>query len=128
MVDFVINDLILNTSHIISNIQPKNINEIRNQKSYIAQLTDKTKEEHYELKKFLREHLYKHKTVQQMTDRAKIMVKFLFGNYMVNKDKKLNEFHQNFDQLDEPDKARVIADYIAGMTDRFAISEYNRLI
>ena len=63
-----------------------------------------------------------------MTDRAKIMVKFLFSNYMTNKDKKINEFHHNFDQLDEPDKARVIADYIAGMTDRFAISEYNRLV
>ena len=63
-----------------------------------------------------------------MTDRAKIMVKFLFSNYMKNKDKKINEFHHNFDQLDESDKARVIADYIAGMTDRFAISEYNRLV
>ena len=61
-----------------------------------------------------------------MTKKAKIMIRALFDSYM-SEDVKIIDNLDLEKGLDPTKKARKIADYIAGMTDRFAISEYNRL-
>jgi dGTPase len=67
------------------------------------------------LKRFLFQHLYRHPQVQQMTELARQVVAELFAAYVAEPDQM------------RPDRLRAIADYIAGMTDRFAQREHERL-
>ncbi len=73
------------------------------------------------LKRFLFQHLYRHPQVQQMTDLARQVVLELYEAYAAEPNQMRPEFAQR------PDRARAIADYIAGMTDRFAQREHQRL-
>jgi dGTPase len=64
-----------------------------------------------------------------MTDKAKLMVEVLFERYMSDPGQMPGEFNSRAtaNEVDESIRARVVADYVAGMTDRFAIAEHDRL-
>jgi dGTPase len=85
--------------------------------------TPAMKAENANLKRFLLQHLYRHPRVVAMTDRAGRIVRDLFGGFMAEPGRLPAQYHR----LAEADKARTIADYIAGMTDRYAIREHGRL-
>jgi dGTPase len=74
-----------------------------------------------ELKRFLFANLYRHPVVQQQRDRAEQVLRELFQLYLSNPG------HLPADFADGEDHARACADYIAGMTDRFALKEHERL-
>lgn len=74
-----------------------------------------------ELKQFLFRNLYRHQRVVQTTSRAKEVVRELFAAYIDD----AQQMPASYAQRD--DRHRAVADYIAGMTDRFAIREYERL-
>jgi len=76
-----------------------------------------------ELKRFLRENLYWHYQVLRMTDKARRIINDLFAAFM--SDPRL--LPPQYQQRAREDKPRAIADYIAGMTDRYAIREHRRL-
>ena len=83
------------------------------------------------LKRFLRENLYNHYRVHRMTSKAQRTLTALFDAFM-HEPRLLKPAHQaKIKQLEAEDgdsgRARVVADYIAGMTDRYAITEYRRL-
>ena len=75
-----------------------------------------------QLKSFLLHHLYRHPQVMQTTDWAKQVVGELFAAYLA-KPQEMPEGHAKRDNL-----PRAVADYIAGMTDRFASREHARLV
>ena len=79
------------------------------------------KAENSALKAFLRDHLYQHYQVLRMTSKAHRIVKDLFGAFLSDP-RMLPPQYQ-----DEADQARGVADYVAGMTDRYAMKEYRRL-
>jgi dGTPase len=79
------------------------------------------REESQVLKTFLLRNLYRHPRVVETTGRARQVVADLFETYMQRPDE-LPEAHGR-----HPNRARAVADYIAGMTDRFAIREHERL-
>ena len=79
--------------------------------------------EHKELKHFLRVNLYQHYQVRRMTNKARRIITDLFGAFM--EDPRL--LPPQYQQMAIADKSRAIADYIAGMTDRYAIREHRRL-
>ncbi|MFQ3362922.1 MAG: dGTPase [Woeseiaceae bacterium] len=64
----------------------------------------------------------------EMTNRAEIMIQGLFDKYMLDNDALPDDFNEILKGKTEMLRARKIADYIAGMTDRFAIAEFKRLI
>jgi dGTPase len=76
-----------------------------------------------ELKRYLLQNLYRHPRVVAMTEKAGEIVQNLFAGFMAEPER-LPEQHR---ELAANDKARTIADYIAGMTDRYAIREHARL-
>ena len=83
------------------------------------------------LKKFLRDNLYFHPTVYRMTWRARQVVRALFDAYLQDT-RLLTPKYQAFAKRYEADdgdagRARAIADFIAGMTDRYAMREYGQL-
>jgi len=128
LVSYVINDLVVNTNKLIEKLAPNSIKDIRNTKSYIVGFSENIRAEHQELKSFLRENLYRHQAVQKMTQQAEKMVKNLFKEYMSDSRTLPVQLSSELKKSNDRKKARKIADYIAGMTDRFAISEHERLL
>jgi len=84
-------------------------------------------EQHVSLKRFLHKHLYSHEQKLDMTRRAQAIVKDLFVAYSDNPSSMPRQFAEQASKLDEAGQARVIADYIAGMTDRYAIAAHEEL-
>jgi dGTPase len=84
-----------------------------------------------ELKRFLRERLYRHYRVHRMTSKAQTVIKALFDAFMQDIRLLPGEARQDAQQREKEHgvdgRARAAADYIAGMTDRYAILEYNRM-
>ena len=85
----------------------------------------------YTLKTFLREHVYKHYKVRRMTSKARRVMRELFEVFF-NDPTLMPDEHQatvtRLESIQGPaGRARAVADYIAGMTDRYAILEHRRL-
>ena len=87
--------------------------------------------QHLELKHFLREHVYRHQRVLRMTTKAKRVVRELFAAFMDEPRLMPEEYRDTAQRAEQRNgvsgRARTVADYIAGMTDRYAIVEYGRL-
>ncbi len=129
MINKVVTDLIDTTQQRIDAIAPGSIQDVREHKEPIVALSEDVFEMHTSLKRFLNKKLYQHDKVREMTDKAKAMVEVLFERYMTDPGQLPADFSVRASAAADntPEKARVVADYIAGMTDRFAIAEYDRL-
>jgi len=109
-----------------------NIEDVRRQRFPLVVMSEAVHAEHVTLKRFLHANLYRHPRVLAMTDRARIVLRELFTTLMrdiellprEHRDAAANAEHNSGTAA----RARVVADYVAGMTDRFAISEHRRLI
>jgi dGTPase len=127
MINRVVTDLIETSRAAIAKAAPTSTDEVREQPRALIAFTDAVFDEHRELKKFLGENMYRHSAVVLMTDRAREIVRSLFDKYMRCPEEMPEEFSSRSTSGGESVKARVVADYIAGMTDRFAIAEFERL-
>jgi len=124
-------DVIAQTASALSVAAPASIEDVRLQPSALVGMSDPMQVDHLELKRFLREHVYRHHRVIRMTSKAQRVIKKLFEAFM--SDAKLLPA-EHFEAVEravmaagESGRARVVADYVAGMTDRYAILEHQRL-
>ena len=122
MINILVVDLCTQTTKNIEAINPKNINDIR-QAHYLASFSSGMSEKNLALKQFLRKNLYQHYKVNRMSAKAERIIRELFAVFFADIGLMPHEFQQHA----KSDKARAVADYIAGMTDRFAIREHKRL-
>lgn len=127
MIDRVVSDLIETTRSNIDTASPDSIDGVRDLAQPLVALSEQVLEEHQSLKRFLFRNLYQHDKVQDMTGRAQQMLETLFERYMGNPAEMPEEFAVPAGAGDQAGQARIVADYIAGMTDRFAIAEHERL-
>lgn len=104
----------------------KTVADVRGRKKNIARFSPEMEAKNKKLKKFLIEKLYRHNRVIRMADKADRILKELFKAYL--RAPKLLPPHV-FSLIDKGsrDEHRVICDYVAGMTDRFALDEYKKL-
>ncbi len=128
MIDTVVTDLIENTQRNIEAADPQSINDVRKADTAMVLLSDEIYEQHVALKRFLKEHLYSHEKKLEMTYRAQAIVRDLFRIYITDVSRMPDEFCGAAQQQNESGRARVVADYIAGMTDRYAIAEHERIV
>jgi dGTPase len=91
------------------------------QSSLLAAFSDNQVEENRELKRFLRHNLYQHYQVLRMTSKAARIIGDLFQAFMSDP-RLLPPQYQKSDN-----QPRAVADYVAGMTDRYAMKEHRRL-
>jgi dGTPase len=124
MIDHVVSDLIERTKSRLEELEPSSIDDIRNAQAEIVGFSDEVRQKHVSLKRFLNKQLYQHEKVQSMTRQARAMIERLFDRYMSDPEQMSREFA---DRASREEKPRVVSDYIAGMTDRFAIAEHERL-
>jgi dGTPase len=122
MINTLVTDLIRQSESNISSQAPSTLEAVRNAPALIA-YSPEISEQQRALKNFLRIHLYRHYRVLRMSAKAQRIISDLFGIFMA--DSRL--LPPQFQSLAEHDRARAVADYIAGMTDRYAIREHRRI-
>ncbi len=127
MIDKVVTDVIDATRARLGDLRPASIDDVRRSGSVLVDFSEGMLAEHLSLKRFLMANLYKHDKVRAMTDQARHTVEVLFAGYFESPDAMPEEFHRASVAGDEAGRARIVADYIAGMTDRYALREYERL-
>ncbi len=131
MINYVVSDLIKTSENMIDEIKPSDIEQVRECGKSLIKMSDATESMHKALKKYLRVNLYQHERVMSMANKAKETVSFLFNAYMEDSDLLTNELQSSLNEAKDFENknvvARVVADYIAGMTDRFAFSEADRI-
>lgn len=131
MINRQVVDLIDTTKTNLTTIKPDSIDSVRNHSADLAHFSDEMLEMNLELKRFLRTHMYAHFRVHRMSAKATHIIQQLFDAFL-NDPKLLNPKYQQIviqkeQKNAELGKARAIADYIAGMTDRYAIAEYGKI-
>lgn len=132
MINYIVTDLIQTTQANVDAAQPRSMDDVRVQPKPLAALSEAGREEHTELMMFLRDRLYRHYKVLRMTSKARRVVTELFGGFFGDVNLMPPEY-RDIALAAEQDRgtdgrARAVADYIAGMTDRFAIGEHSRLL
>jgi dGTPase len=122
MINSQIVDLCSESSRNIAEHAPSSIEDVRQKPALISFSAGMAKQQ-AELKKFLRTKLYRHYRVNRMSNKAHRIITELFREFMLDSTIMPDEFQQRAEQ----DKPRAVADYIAGMTDRYAMREYQRM-
>ena len=122
MIGTLVTDLIHQTEYNIQTAAVQSLDEVRAAPA-LAEFSSEILEQQRELKIFLHKNLYRHYKVMRMSSKAQRIIKELFQAFM--SDSRL--LPPQFQRQAEVDQARAVADYIAGMTDRYAIKEYRRL-
>ncbi|GJL74673.1 MAG TPA: deoxyguanosinetriphosphate triphosphohydrolase [Nitrosomonas sp.] len=122
MINTLATDLTVQSTQNINNAQINDLSDVHHAPPLIG-FSGQIKKEQQELKKFLFENLYLHYRVMRMSNKASHIIRKLFDAFSNNVRLLPIKYQQKFKHEDH----QAIADYIAGMTDRYAIREYQRL-
>ena len=124
----MISDLVLKTKENIKKFQPKSSQDVRLLGKPLIEFSNSMSLSMKEIRAFLTTKMYKHFEINRMTSKAKRIVSDLFKIYSLEADCLPNEWKLNYDSAKNSfSRNRIITDYIAGMTDRFAINEHKKL-
>ncbi|MEB0233250.1 deoxyguanosinetriphosphate triphosphohydrolase, partial [Undibacterium sp. 10I3] len=135
MINALIVDLITTSEQRIRDCAPQSVDDVRDADPLIS-FSDTMQKQATVLKQFLHHNLYRHYMVNRMASKARRVVTDLFNAMMdepilLPPDYQIKLAEKNPQQNGEPQddlrQARKIADYIAGMTDRYAMLEHRRL-
>ena len=122
MIDTLVTDLIDSSAENIARHRPETLEDIRSGPALVG-FSTAIRDEQLELKRFLNDNLYRHYKVARMSSKARRVVTDLFEAFLAEPTLLPPEFQARAGE----DKARAIADYVAGMTDRYAMLEHRRL-
>ena len=122
LINLMVTDIINTTEKNLRVNKAKNINDIYKQNNQIVHFSKKTQEIDNQVKDFLKYNMYNNKKVLVNTDKGKMITRDLFKHLINNTKKYINK-----ELLKTEQKERLVADFIAGMTDRFAINLYNKI-
>ena len=122
IINEMVSDVILTTQKNIKINKIKNLNDIYKTKNQLVSFSDKMKIFDSKIKKFLKQKMYFHKKVNSKTNYGRKIITKLFTSIRRNPKKYIDIKKYNNSNLE-----RIICDYIAGMTDRYAINLYNQI-
>ncbi len=122
LINLMVIDVINTTNKNLKKSNPQLINDIYHEDHLLVDFSDKMKIIDKQVKDFLKRNMYNHKKVITNTNKGKKIINALF-NYLSQKPKK----YINKELFKNDQKERVIADFIAGMTDRYAINLYKKI-
>ena len=122
IINEMVKDIIINTKKNIQYVKPKNIKDIYKSKVQLVNFSSKMSNFDLSIKLFLKSKMYNHKNVLKRTQKGRKIVKFLFSKIKKNPNKFIKK-----NLLLNISKERLVCDFIAGMTDRYAINLYNSI-
>jgi dGTPase len=126
IIDAMATDLAINLDAEIERANIASVDDVRHAGKALALFSPAMAVQVDELKEIMRERLYRHYRVIRMTEKAGRVLEQLFNAYMSEPRQMPGHVLMLHEHDGEP-IARVVADYIAGMTDRFALDEYKKL-
>jgi len=131
MINHLVIDLLEASQARLAEYAPEDVSAVRTTPAPLIGFSDEMKQKNRQLKRFLRDNMYRHYRVHRMTAKARRIIHALFHEFMGDPALLPGETQETVRQSEqaqgEHGRARAVADYIAGMTDRFAISEYERI-
>ena len=125
LIGTLIQDLVEHTLEKLSDLKISSAADVRCQPENIVSFSPEMAKKNLELKRFLHKYLYRHHKVERMRVKVERILTFLFDIYAENNNLLPLEQQHKFEKYGT---RRVICDYIAGMTDRYAFDEYRRLM
>ncbi len=122
IINFMVTDLILHTKKKIKKLKIKTIKDVYKSSDFLVSFSPKLISENNQIREFLRLNMYENKSVKKMTNKAEIIIKKLYI-YLIKNNKKfiLPDLKKKWGL------ERSVSDFIAGMTDKFAIDLYNKI-
>jgi len=127
----LVTDLVTQSSNAILDNAPDNIEDVRNETKPLVHFSEKMRLKNAELKSFLNKNLYQHYKVHRMSQKAKKIILDLYSSFYNDINLMPDEYHRNAESAQaikgDSGRARIVSDYIAGMTDRYAIAEHERI-
>ena len=126
MIDAMVTDLVANINADLERDSILSVEEVRRTRRALASFSPAMAPMVDELKQLMRERLYRHYRVSRMTGKAGRVLERLFETY-ISEPRQMPAHVLRRIEVDGEALARVVADYIAGMTDRFALDEYRKL-
>ncbi len=130
MINYLVVDLIETSRDRLRDSGVRSIDDVRNYPEPILMHSDAVAKESLELKQFLRRNLYEHYRVLRMSKKAGRVISKMFQAFMEDYRILPTQYHVLSVELSDNSEnglARIVADYIAGMTDRYALDEYKKL-
>jgi len=128
MIDVMVTDLLTESQRRLHVLAPQSVDDIRHAKAPVIAFSAAMQQNISVLRKFLTARMYRHYTVNRMTSKARALVRDLFEKFMAEPDTLPTEWREMIvDQSALHSRARIICDYIAGMTDNYAELEWTRL-
>lgn len=127
MIDSMVRDLTDETRRRVAQVNPQSAQDVRDADRAIVGFSEAMLAQVDGLRAFLRDNMYRHPHVLAATENGKRVVSALFNRYMANPATLPDPWRDRCVGRDEPAAARIIADFIAGMTDRFALQEDTRI-
>ncbi len=127
IIDHMVRDVVAETHARLAAARVRSADDIRALPQPVVSFSDTMRDHDRALKAFLFERMYRHSRVDRMSAKARRVVHDLFALYLAEPQALPHEWRRLAAGPDEPQTARVAADYLAGMTDRFALDEHHRL-
>jgi dGTPase len=123
----LVGDVLAETRRRIAQLKPQSADDIRAHHQPVVAFSAAMQASLKDLKEFLMQRMYRHYRVNRMTSKARRVVRELFMILLAEPECLPGDWQEKMLGLDEKPRARIIADYIAGMTDRYALDEHRRL-
>lgn len=124
LIGCLIADLVEHARQRLQSAGISSLAAVRRAPTRLVDFSPEIRQQNRELKSFLYQHLYRHYKVERMRIKAERFLRLLFENYLENPTLLPTAYQQKFEQHGTE---RVVCDYLAGMTDRYALDEYQRL-
>lgn len=124
IINLLVTDLINSTVKNINDNKINSYEDIKNSPVKLAGFSSSTGKANSELKKFLKENMYQHFRVVRMSLKSQKVINELFHIYTEHPDTLPSRYR---DEIESHGLIRTVTDFIAGMTDRFALEEYKKL-
>ncbi|QAT18009.1 deoxyguanosinetriphosphate triphosphohydrolase [Candidatus Velamenicoccus archaeovorus] len=125
LIAILVDDAIEESSRRLKQYKIGNIDDVRKHPGRLVDFSDALKQQRQPLRAFLKKELYSHYRVNRMSDKARRFIEEIFRAYIHNTAMLPAEHQQKIKT--KKDAYEVVCDYIAGMTDRFALDEHEKL-
>ena len=123
----MVRDVLAETQARLADLDPKSADDVRAAPRAMVAFSDGLEPQVTELRRFLFERMYRHWKVNRARSQAKRVVAELFALFMAEPEVLPPEWNRRLEGKDKDGHARVVCDYLAGMTDRYAIEEHRKL-
>jgi dGTPase len=127
LIGLLIDDVVTESAGRLAALMPTSADDVRRAAVPVGAFSRQVGEEDRAIKSFLKPRMYRHPRVMKVMDQAADVVRELFACYSARPDDLPAEWSEGLAGLDEAARARHVADFIAGMTDRYALAEHARL-